>query len=954
MPLSTVGVVERVPQIRNHCADSLSVYLIGSVFSPRLKSFIPISPISRLSIWEDRNLPFSNRALVCPKLDVDEATAAAENQVVANSEATQRRYFHVMPPGDHQLENWHRYLDFVEMQEDFEQAVKLYEKMLYLLCCDTEFWMRNLEFKETEGGRELAKFALFRSTKVFLKGIRLSIVQLPNLVLSSRQLSVQIAHLMAVVTQTVDCRQAKIILKGLICFLMTHIGLGEVNIVEPIIGGAISPLSDASQGLGNRSGRYIGSDFCIYRSTSSNKLPTAGTQLLDNLMVRRKNPFPMPFRPSEGSTSDQRTQPQMQEQGQSTHENQPSNPNQVSTSQIQRETIDNNVQERTQQASLKIAEPCVEDEPLVNKTGHGSEHQSGDDARGQLESTSYMVQQSPESANEPVGPARGLVPQNVGDACGPKVPAPSLIHQPGEDAYEPAETAHGLAENTTQPTHDLVHQIADVDSFADASQRDMDSIYVEKELDPESKQHVKLFPLDRLYLNSQDKGYGDSTPMSSSVEQSPAFNRPENYLKAKGSPSIVSPASTISCDLAQIEIGPVKLSSGDARSGFHPDTENRPHKKLRVAPNKQSPPAEMNAQMVNSQGDSHIPLNGQIPQVQGNSTTTHSWPPQNLRQQSFVSENQSLPQAQMAQFRMQSAGQYGMVADNQVYNQMIENYFQQQQCMIPQLHYQERQQFMQQQQVQQPYQQQQHHHLYLQQQLPQLSYQQLLQLQEQQAQLMQQQQQHQFYNPLLQPQEQNPMQRQQVYQQHQQMQHHPQIISPQIPTWNGSYYQQQSSQQNFGSSHSRVESGQQFAYQVKDHFDLPHALNGVGERTCPAKNFFDMIFTNQKISIGSFLGYMNSGQQVMSPHSASASEFPNPQQQSRGIIQPHHAAASGSSVSPHNQLQPSRGVTPHGAAASGSAVSPHNQLQSYYGVTPHGAGASRPSSSSYNQQHHRK
>ncbi|XP_058196231.1 uncharacterized protein LOC131312480 isoform X3 [Rhododendron vialii] len=607
----------------------------------------------------------------------------------------------------------------------------------------------------------------------------------------------------------------------------------------------------------------------------------AGTQLLDNLMVRRKNPFPTPFRPSEGSTSDQRTQPQMQEQGQSTHENQTSTPNQVSTSQIQRETKDNNVQERTQQASLKIAEPCVEDEPLVNKTSHGLEHQSGDDACGQLESTSYMVQQSPKAANEPVGPARGLVPQNVKDACGPKVPAPpGLIHQPEEDAYEPVETAHGLAENTTQPTHDLVHQVADVDSFAVASQRDMDSIYVEKELDPEFEQNVKLFPSDGLYLNSQDKGYGDSTSMSSSVQQSPAFNRPENYLKAKGSPSIVSPASTRSCDLAQIENGPVKLSSGDARSGFHPDTENRPHKKLRVAPNKQSPPAEMNAQMVNSQGDSHISLNGQIPQVQGNSTTTHSWPPQNLRQQSFVSENQSLPQAQMAQFPMQSAGQYGMVADNQVYNQMMENYFRQQQCMIPQLHYQERQQFMQQQQVQQPYQQQQHHHLYLQQQLPQLSYQQLLQLQEQEAQLMQQQQ-HQFHNPLLQPQEQNPMQRQQVY-----LQHHQQIISPKIPTWNRSYYQQ--------------------------------------------------------------------GQQVMSPHSASASEFPNPQQQSRGITQPHHAAASGSSVSPHNQLQPSHGVMPHGAAASGFAVSPHNQLQPSHGMTPHGAGASRPFSSSYNQQHHRK
>lgn len=73
--------------------------------------------------------------------------------------------------------------------------------------------MWNLEFKETEGGRELANFALVRAREVFLKGIRLSVVQLPNLGLSSQQLSAQIAHLMAVVTRTVDCSQAKIILK---------------------------------------------------------------------------------------------------------------------------------------------------------------------------------------------------------------------------------------------------------------------------------------------------------------------------------------------------------------------------------------------------------------------------------------------------------------------------------------------------------------------------------------------------------------------------------------------------------------------------------------------------------------------------------------------------------------------------------------------------------------------
>jgi hypothetical protein len=432
--------------------------------------------------------------------------------------------------------------------------------------------------------------------------------------------------------------------------------------------------------------------------------------------------------------------------------------------------------------------------------------------------------------------------------------------------------------------------VTDADSFSDASQRDMHFINVEQEFDHEPKHHAKLFPLDGLYLNSQEKGCGDSTPMSSSEQQSPAYNRPqnnlkakgENNLKAKGSPRMVKPGSSRSSDPAQIENEPVKLSSVDTRSGFHQHSENQQRQQWQVCPQKQTPPAGMNAQMVSSQGDSPKPLPGENPQVQGNSTTTNSWPPQNLQQQNFVSENQSLPQAQMAQFPAQNAGQYGKAAYDQAYYQMMENYFLQQQYMIVQHHYQCQQQFMQlqqQQQVQQPYQQQQQHRLYLQQQLhlAQFQYQQCVQLQEQQSQLMQQQilnthqQQNQFYNQYMQLQEQNPMT------QHQQMQHQQHLMSPQFPTWNRSYYQQLSSLQNFSSSHSRVESGQQFASQ---------------------------------------------GQQGMSPHSAGAS---GSSQQLRGITSLHPASAYGPAVSPHNQLQPSHGGTPDGAGASRQSSSPCNQ-----------------------------
>nr|DAD37614.1 TPA_asm: hypothetical protein HUJ06_008255 [Nelumbo nucifera] len=82
-----------------------------------------------------------------------------------------RPYFHVKPLDANQLENWHHYLDFVEMQGDFDWTVKLYERCLIPCANYPEFWMRYVELMETKGGREMANFALVRATQVFLKRV---------------------------------------------------------------------------------------------------------------------------------------------------------------------------------------------------------------------------------------------------------------------------------------------------------------------------------------------------------------------------------------------------------------------------------------------------------------------------------------------------------------------------------------------------------------------------------------------------------------------------------------------------------------------------------------------------------------------------------------------------------------------------------------------------------------
>ncbi|KAG7963586.1 hypothetical protein I3843_09G125000 [Carya illinoinensis] len=101
------------------------------------------------------------------------------NEKICCFEANIRRsYFHVKPLDSSQLENWHHYLDFVEMQGDFDWAVKLYERCLIPCANYPEFWMRYVEFMETKGGREIANHAMDRATLNFLK--RVPVIHLFN------------------------------------------------------------------------------------------------------------------------------------------------------------------------------------------------------------------------------------------------------------------------------------------------------------------------------------------------------------------------------------------------------------------------------------------------------------------------------------------------------------------------------------------------------------------------------------------------------------------------------------------------------------------------------------------------------------------------------------------------------------------------------------------------------
>ncbi|KAJ6852808.1 pre-mRNA-processing factor 39 isoform X1 [Iris pallida] len=92
-----------------------------------------------------------------------------ESKIIDFETAIRRPYFHVRPLDDPELDNWHRYLDFIERGDDFNKVVKLYERCLIACANYPEYWIRYVLHMEATGSMDLANNALARATQVFVK-----------------------------------------------------------------------------------------------------------------------------------------------------------------------------------------------------------------------------------------------------------------------------------------------------------------------------------------------------------------------------------------------------------------------------------------------------------------------------------------------------------------------------------------------------------------------------------------------------------------------------------------------------------------------------------------------------------------------------------------------------------------------------------------------------------------
>ncbi|KAK5820201.1 hypothetical protein PVK06_025247 [Gossypium arboreum] len=92
-----------------------------------------------------------------------------DSKILGFETAIRRPYFHVRPLNVSELENWHKYLDFVEREGDANKVVKLYERCLIACANYPEYWIRYVLCMEASGRMDLADNALARATRVFVK-----------------------------------------------------------------------------------------------------------------------------------------------------------------------------------------------------------------------------------------------------------------------------------------------------------------------------------------------------------------------------------------------------------------------------------------------------------------------------------------------------------------------------------------------------------------------------------------------------------------------------------------------------------------------------------------------------------------------------------------------------------------------------------------------------------------
>uniref|UniRef100_A0A5B6ZIY4 Uncharacterized protein n=1 Tax=Davidia involucrata TaxID=16924 RepID=A0A5B6ZIY4_DAVIN len=557
-----------------------------------------------------------------------------EGKILCFETHIRRPYFHVKPLDDKQLENWHHYLDFVEKQEDFDWAVKLYERCLISCANYPEFWMRYVDFVETKGGRELANFALDRATQIYLKNV--PAIHLFNArfkehigdVLGARAAYLQCdtgshSHFIENVIKEANMekrlgnfaaafhvyekalemaaeRQKLHIIPNLYIHFsrLKYMITSSVDAAMDVIVDGIQHVPHCKfllEGLINFAMMHGGQrQLNVVDSVIANAI-SRGPDLSHGLSTKDLEDISLlylKFVDHCGIIHDVRN---------AWNRHIKLFPHLIRTvtsfkdlttgNQLLNVTTDGKQNNSFGMPEQPLSSPenhVIQSDQVLTDQFQREDDDNG--AQGKLQQLPPSVtEQSREDTFGVIDLTHDLVHQSRDDASGQSTH--SLVHQSGEDAIVPMESTHDLvhqskddASGTSESTHNLGNQVAADVASLEASQKCSD---VQQEQDHKLEQHLKPLSLGSLSLNPQDKESRDSIPMESCEcdalqETSVSNGIPESCLNTNGNPSIASPRSSSAADSTQFQNESVNPSSSASHQNPRPA---QAHPEQQVPPN---------------------------------------------------------------------------------------------------------------------------------------------------------------------------------------------------------------------------------------------------------------------------------------------------------------------------------------------------------------------------------
>ncbi|XP_057419646.1 pre-mRNA-processing factor 39-2 isoform X2 [Lotus japonicus] len=714
----------------------------------------------------------------------------------------ERHYFHVQPLDAKQLQNWHDYLDFIELQGDFDWAVKLYERCLIVCANYCDYWMRYVDFMEAKGGREIANYSLDRATEIYLKGNMESAFNIYKEALEMAAaeeklqalplLYIHLSRLKYMSTNSEDASRDvlidgirtlppnKLLLEELIKFSMVHGGTKHITLIDTIIADALSPRSDESQGLGTEDAEDISKlylefvDYCgtihdVKKAWNRHMKLFPGSTRIDfrhqsakcqgslNLIQHKREEVlvALPNQASRDSSSDM-------------HANLPQENRKVSS-----EYCDTQL------------DPTADELNHITQSNdtdmHGLQIMESDDKAGNNGRDLALPEEPRDNGPENKLPSAdlveveeepGLVDKNLKRNCSESdVSSENLLQQTasGNKSLKASSNENAVFSQCELETEELnPRESTCPDSELMTSQEECDTI-------PErSKLNSRTVAGGHTSNQDNSASTQDSESAQTHVEINNSYSACHQDERARR--SLLPPRFSRNSDGKWHQ----KRNTGNFRRGHkygHREYTHRKQHQQQQLPPQQFHPAGGGPQLPVTPGYAQSEMQAQQfnqgqTQFQATSTpadfvATHSWPIQNIPIQNSLSQSQSPANitSHVFQHPMQGNVQYGYMQNGQEHNQMWQQYYyqqQQQQLQLQQHYMQLQQQSTQQEQSQQL---QQHGQLVQPQQLQQQPFQ------------LEQSQQLQQHNQLVQPQQ----LQQQSFQleQSQQLQQHSQLVQPQ-------------------------------------------------------------------------------------------------------------------------------------------------------------------------------